>query len=101
MTPLRTRMIRELELRRKAPGTVNSYVKAVAELARYHGRSPDQIPEEEVRDYVHYLIAKKKLSYSSCNQKVVAISFFNSLYVFSQSILFSLEILLTPLIHDM
>jgi hypothetical protein len=35
MTPLRTRMIRELELRRKARGTVSSYVKAVEELARH------------------------------------------------------------------
>ena len=38
MTPLRKRMIRELELRRKAPGTVTSYVKAVEELARYYRR---------------------------------------------------------------
>ena len=33
MTPLRKRTIRELELRRKAPGTVSSYIKAVEELA--------------------------------------------------------------------
>ncbi len=43
MTPLRKRMIRELELRRKAPTTVSSYVKAVEELARYYRRSPDRI----------------------------------------------------------
>ena len=76
MTPLRKRMIRELELRRKAPGTVSSYVKAVEELARYFRRSPDRISTEEVRDYMHFLIAGKKLSYSSCNHKIVAINFF-------------------------
>ncbi len=43
MTPLRQKMIRELELRRKAPGTVSSYVKAVEELARHYRRSPDGI----------------------------------------------------------
>ncbi len=32
MTPLRTRMIRELELRRKVPGTLSRYVKAVEDL---------------------------------------------------------------------
>jgi hypothetical protein len=42
-------MICELELRRKAPGTVTSYVKAVEELARYYGRSPEKISREEVR----------------------------------------------------
>ncbi len=76
MTPLRKRMIRELELRRKAPTTVSSYVKAVEELARYYRRSPDRISTEEIRDYMHFLIVGKKLSYSSCNHKIVAINFF-------------------------
>jgi len=76
MTPLRKRMIRELELRRKAPGTVTSYVKAVEELARYYRRSPDRISTEEIRNYMHFLIVEKKLSYSSCNHKIVAINFF-------------------------
>ena len=44
MTPLRKRMIHELELRRKAPGTVSSYVKDVEELARYYGRSTEATP---------------------------------------------------------
>ena len=76
MTPLRKRMIRELELRRKAPTTVTSYVKAVEELARYFRRSPDRVSTEEIRDYMHFLIVDKKLSYSSCNHKIVAINFF-------------------------
>ncbi len=76
MTPLRKRMIRELELRRKAPTTVTSYVKAVEELARYYRRSPERISTEEIRDYMHFLIVGKKLSYSSCNHKIVAINFF-------------------------
>jgi site-specific recombinase XerD len=69
-------MIRELELRRKAPTTVSSYVKAVEELARYYRRSPDRISTEEIRSYMHFLIVEKKLSYSSCNHKIVAINFF-------------------------
>lgn len=76
MTPLRKRMIRELELRRKAPTTVTSYVKAVEELARYYRRSPDRISTEEIRNYMHFLIVEKKLFYSSCNHKIVAINFF-------------------------
>lgn len=76
MTPLRKRMIHELELQRKAPGTVRSYVKDVEELARYYGRSPDKISIEEIRDYMHYLIVDQKFSYSYCNHKLVAINFF-------------------------
>jgi integrase/recombinase XerD len=76
MTPLRTRMIRELELRRKARGTVSSYVKAVEELARHYRRSPDAISTDEIRNYLHFLIVDRKLSYSSCNHKIVAINFF-------------------------
>jgi integrase/recombinase XerD len=76
MTPLRTRMIRELELQRKAPGTVRSYVKSVERLACYFGRSPDKISREEVRSYLHYLITEKKLAFSSCNCQIAAINFF-------------------------
>jgi integrase/recombinase XerD len=77
MTPLRKRMIRELELQRKAPGTVSGYVKNVEELALYYGRSPDKITREEIRSYLHYLIVEKKFSYSYCNHKMVAINFFH------------------------
>ena len=33
MTPLRNKMIRELELHRKSPRTIEAYVAAVAQLA--------------------------------------------------------------------
>jgi len=72
MTPLRKQMIHELELQRKSPGTVKIYVAAVADLARHFGRSPDQIPIEQVRDYFHHVIAVRKLSFSTCNQKLAA-----------------------------
>jgi site-specific recombinase XerD len=75
MTPLRQRMIRELELQRKSPKTIEAYVLAVAQLAQYFGRSPDLLEREQVRDYVHYLVVTRKLSYSSCNQKLSAIHF--------------------------
>ena len=76
MTPLRKRMIRELELQRKSPLTVDAYVKAVAQLARHYRRSPDAISVEEVRDFLHYLITQKKVAFSTCNQKLSAIQFF-------------------------
>jgi integrase/recombinase XerD len=76
MSPLRQKMIRELELHRKAAGTTKQYVAAVAELAQHYGRSPDAISLEEVRDFIHHLITKRKLAFSSCNVRLAGIRFF-------------------------
>ena len=76
MTPLRQKMIHELELHRKAPRTVKAYVTAVAQLARHYGRSPDTISVEEVRSFLHYLITQRKVAFSTCNQKLAGIRFF-------------------------
>jgi site-specific recombinase XerD len=76
MTPLRNKMIRELELQRKAPATVHQYVHAVADLARYYGRSPERISLEEVRSYFHWLLVDRKLAGSTCNLKIAALRFF-------------------------
>ena len=76
MTPLRQRLIRELELHRKSPNTIEAYVTAVAQLARHYGRSPDGISVEEIRDFLHHLITIQKVAFSTCNQKLAGIQFF-------------------------
>jgi site-specific recombinase XerD len=76
MTPLRNKMIRELELHRKAAGTIKQYVAAVAELAQHYGRSPDRISIEEVRDFIHHLITQRKIAFSTCNTRLAGIRFF-------------------------
>src|SRR5271157_1106970 len=76
MSPLRNKMIRELELHRKAPGTVKQYVAAVAQLARHYRRSPDSISIEEVRDFIHHLITQRKIAFSTCNVRLAGIRFF-------------------------
>ena len=76
MTPLRNKMIRELELARKSPRTIEAYVSAVAQLAAHFRRSPDKIAVEEIRDFIHYLVTERKLAYSSCNQKLAGLKFF-------------------------
>lgn len=76
MTPLRKRMIRELELERKSPRTIEAYVTAVAQLAGYYHRSPEQLTFVELRDYIHHLVTDRKLAYSSCNQKLAGLKFF-------------------------
>ena len=75
-TPLRAKMIRELELQQKSPRTIDAYVGAVAQLARHFQRSPDRISREEIRSFLHLLLTKRKLSSSSVNQKLMAFKFF-------------------------
>ena len=76
MKSLRYQMIHELELHRKSPRTIEAYVMAVSQLARYYNRPPDQITVGEIREWMHYLITGKKLAFSSCNQKLAGVRFF-------------------------
>jgi site-specific recombinase XerD len=75
MTPLRQKMIHELELHRKSPHTIRAYVTAVAQLARHYGRSPEAISVEEIRDFLHHLITTRKVAFSTCNQRLAGIQF--------------------------
>ena len=42
MTPLRAQMIRDMQLQRLAPRTQEAYIAAVAGLAKFYCRPPDQ-----------------------------------------------------------
>lgn len=76
MTPLRKKMIRELQLHRKSPKTIEAYVTAVAQLAAHYHRSPEKISVEEIRGFLHHLIVERRLAFSSVNQKLGGIRFF-------------------------
>jgi len=76
MTPLRQRMIREMQLRQFTPRTIECYVDAVIGLATFYRRSPDQLNLEEVRSYIHHLLTVRKLAEGTCNVRAAAITFF-------------------------
>ncbi len=76
MTELRQKMIKEMTLRRFAPKTQESYVAAVAGLARYYKKSPEKINNEMIQDYLLYLMQERKLSWNSCNVAVSGLRFF-------------------------
>ena len=76
MGTLRKQMDGDLVVRGMAVRTRESYLGAVAGLAKYYGRSPDQVTEQEVQRYLLHLIEERKLAWSSCNIAAQGLKFF-------------------------
>jgi integrase/recombinase XerD len=75
MTPLRRRMIQDMELRNFAPGTIAVYVSCVARFARHLGKSPALLGPEDVRAYLLHLVHQRRASWSYSNQNLQALRF--------------------------
>lgn len=75
MNPLRQQMQADMVVRGLAPRTQRAYLDAVAALARYYHRSPDQLSLQEIEHYLHHLIAERQRAWSTTNQAVCALRF--------------------------
>jgi hypothetical protein len=78
MTPLRKRMLEDLQIRNYSPNTVAAYIRRVAEFAKHFRKSPDLLGPEEIREYQLYLIKEKQVSLSSYIQTVCGLRFLYS-----------------------
>lgn len=76
MTPLRQRMIEDLQLRGLSERTQEMYVRAVRQLAEHYHKSPDRITEDELRQYFLYLKNVKHASRSASTIALCGIKFF-------------------------
>ena len=74
MTPLRRRLIQDMQLRNLSPETIKGYVRYVAQFAKFFGRSPEQLTPEHARQYQLHLLGKK-VGWSTFNQSVCALRF--------------------------
>jgi site-specific recombinase XerD len=76
MSSLREKFERELKIRGRSERTLHAYLTSVKALAEYYGRSPDQISDEQIREWLLHLIRVRKLSGSSVNCAVQAVRAF-------------------------
>jgi len=64
---LRRKFENYLILNRLAQKTQEAYLNAVADLAKHYNQSPEHLTDEQIQQYLVYLIRHRKLSWSSCN----------------------------------
>lgn len=76
MGTLRKQMDEDMVIRGMAERTRESYLNAVAALAKHYRRSPDRIGADEVQRYLLYLLQERKLAWSSCNVALQGLKFF-------------------------
>ena len=75
MTPLRQRMIEDMQLRNLARHTQRAYLQQISLLARHFDKSPEMLGPADIRAYQLYLSQEKRLSASSMLVAVAAIRF--------------------------
>jgi integrase/recombinase XerD len=75
MTPLRQRMLQDMQMRNFSCHTHEAYLRAVAKLAAFYKMSPDRLDLEQVRAFLAHL-AGQQVSFGLFNQTRAALVFF-------------------------
>lgn len=75
MTPLRQRMLDELQRRNYTPDTIRGHIHAIKDFAEYFGKSPELMGADEVREFQLYMIREKKLALGTVALRMCALRF--------------------------
>lgn len=75
VSPLRQRMLEDMQLRKLGPSTQRNYVRAVERLAKYLGRSPDTATAEDLRLFQLHLV-EDGVSSITINATLTGLKFF-------------------------
>jgi integrase/recombinase XerD len=76
MTPLRKRMLEELQRRNYAQLTIDLYIHIVEDFSKHFGRRPDQLGAKHLREYQLHLFRDRKLSRRTVSVRISALRFF-------------------------
>ncbi len=75
MGELRDRMLVDLQLSGAKPTTQRTYLREVENLARYFNKSPEQLGEDELKEYLLYLMRERRLSEGTFRFYVAGLKF--------------------------
>lgn len=75
MTPLRQRLLDELQRRNYAKDTARAYVLAIKQFAEYFGKSPERLGGEEIRRFELHLLKDRKLAPGTVEGRMSALRF--------------------------
>lgn len=75
MTPLRRRMLEDMQLRNFSSETQRNYVHHIKGLAEFYQTSPENLDLEDIRHYQHHLLTVRSLSPETVNQFLSAVRF--------------------------
>jgi integrase/recombinase XerD len=75
MTPLRRRMIEDMQIRNLALNTQKTYIEQVERFARHFRRSPERLGPPEIRAWQLHLAQDRHLAASSISVAVAALRF--------------------------
>jgi len=73
---LRTQFMDHMVLHRFSPWTIKNYMATMKRLAKFYNKSPDLITNEQIQDYLLYLLEEHKLSWGTCNVHLSGMSCF-------------------------
>jgi hypothetical protein len=68
-------MLEELQRRNYSPTTARAYLYAVEEFARYFRKSPDELDQEQLRQYQLHLLHDRKLTIGTIVGRIGSDSF--------------------------
>jgi integrase/recombinase XerD len=75
VTPIRRRMLEELQRRNYSSATIRAYILAARQFAEYFGKSPEKLGAEEIRRFQLYLLNEKKLAPGTVETRMAALRF--------------------------
>jgi integrase/recombinase XerD len=75
VTPLRQRVLDELQRRNYSPATARGYILAIKQFAEYFGKSPEQLGGAEIRRFELHLVRDRKLAPSTVEGRMSALCF--------------------------
>jgi len=76
MGALRDRMLANMRLNNLSPRTIEAYLWHMTEFTKYFRKAPDLLGEEEVQQYLLYLLEERKVSWSNINVGYSALKYF-------------------------